>query len=258
MLPATWQLDGSCACLRMPRFSAHVSLRESNVGLDHLTCPDSNLLDQHVLSVSVPSIASEPDALVDSYVRGGDLVATYRQTASWPFRVQFYWRAGSHSAQDAYAAIELVASLQTDLLDSRPELVVSSRLQATEIFQWFPSEQTFHTVSLASGSASSAAPCNLPGCVLLRLADCELSYVEMVHPLDFGSSQLVLGGRTGLQNSARGADVRIEHTLCTHWLEKGVILRARVLGVFLPRHNDQMAAIDHYRSFANEDLPLTT
>jgi hypothetical protein len=56
-----------------------------------------------------------------------------------------------------------------------------------------------------------------------------------------------------------GADYRFElrHDLFAQRLEKGVILRARVLGILLDRADDKAAVLAHWNSFLREPLPLT-
>ena len=52
--------------------------------------------------------------------------------------------------------------------------------------------------------------------------------------------------------------VRLTHRLFAERLEKGVILRSRIRGLFIPRsHTDELARHE-YRRFAASKLPLTT
>jgi hypothetical protein len=73
----------------------------------------------------------------------------------------------------------------------------------------------------------------------------------MVHPADFQRDELEWDGRYG-------GVWRVAHRLfCTN-LEKGVILRARVRGVFFARQGDVAAAAECYAAFAAADPPLGT
>ncbi|HWB01116.1 MAG TPA: hypothetical protein VG713_21645, partial [Pirellulales bacterium] len=87
------------------------------------------------------------------------------------------------------------------------------------------------------------------GCVLLRPAEADFSYAEMVHPRDISHDQL---------STANGA-ARLEHRLFARMrLEKGVILRGRVRAAWLPRHDDEPLARAIYQQFQHAELPLTT
>jgi hypothetical protein len=91
-------------------------------------------------------------------------------------------------------------------------------------------------------------PASGPGCLVFRLSGLSLSYIEMVHPADFRHDELMPG-------PARGA-LRLEHRLFPQTLEKGVILRARVRGAFVPRADDLRIAAESYRAFASAEPPL--
>jgi hypothetical protein len=52
------------------------------------------------------------------------------------------------------------------------------------------------------------------------------------------------------------AALRLRHRLLWQPLEKGVILRARVRGIFLPRQDDMRIAAACYRQFVVADPPL--
>jgi hypothetical protein len=89
--------------------------------------------------------------------------------------------------------------------------------------------------------------------VLLRLPELGVSYAEMVHPADPGRSELHRVSKP----SPEAAALELRHHLFTAALEKGVILRARVLGVFLERADDEAAAAGYYQAFAATAPPLT-
>jgi hypothetical protein len=90
---------------------------------------------------------------------------------------------------------------------------------------------------------------------LLRLPDGQGSYVEMVHPLDFGRTEIC---GVGVTESGEARLWSFKHTLFAETLEKGVILRSRVLGAFVGREADEEQAASLYREFANSEPPLTT
>ncbi len=122
-------------------------------------------------------------------------------------------------------AVDLVVSMRTELLESQPRLAVHSRLPAGEVLE------------LADG------------CWLFRFPRHEISYAEMVHPADFQGSELDYVAE-------RDRAVEVRHRLFVEHLEKGVILRARVRGALLRRHDDAALAAAVYAAFASADPPL--
>jgi hypothetical protein len=74
----------------------------------------------------------------------------------------------------------------------------------------------------------------------------------MVHPADFQGTTLDIEARPA------AALARLQHALFVSRLEKGVILRARVLGLFLARDDDMSATAEHFSLFSATEPPLTT
>ena len=87
-----------------------------------------------------------------------------------------------------------------------------------------------------------------PACFIFRLRGAPLSYIEMVHPLDFVESGLTPLGDGALRWTTRLFQGR---------LEKGVILRSRLKALITPRSDDIAAAALCYRDFAASEPPLT-
>ena len=148
-------------------------------------------------------------------------------------RTQVYWRAGSHAQQDAIAAIELLVSVQTSLLDSCPRLVARSELFVDEVL----------CIDDTGRAGNRQSPRTSRAGYLFRPAGQDFSYAEMIHPAD------AHGTRLESQAVDRGQRVELSHQLFAERLEKGVILRARVLGLWLDRAGDQDAAAKHFQAF---------
>jgi hypothetical protein len=192
--------------------------------------------------------------LPETFARGGDLAAIYAATDGFPFRAQAYWRLASHPANAAnpvaLASCELVVATQTDLLDSRPDISVTSGL---------PMRNAFHLVNPAEGEFRELDPARShrftptegAGCWLYRFASIPFSYAEMVFPLDFASTSLEFR----LADNQRVATP--VHRLFAHRLEKGVVLRSRVLGLWMDSTDDLKTTAAHYTLFAKSDPPLT-
>lgn len=249
-----WHAENNAVRLDLARASLVASPLDPADGLSHWQIDKRLLSNFHPLRVELPAIKSSHAAGdADFYVRGGDLIVTYAERPERALRAQIYYRAASHVARGAIAAIELVASVQTSLLDSCPRLAIRSDATASEAFQLSDIEPaTFVSVAPTADPAGSNDRSGRPDCYLFRLPSGKYSYAEMVSPAAAQQSELIC--------EPEGADFRIQliHQLFAERLEKGVILRARVLGVLLDRDGDQAAAASHYASFLTEELPLTT
>jgi hypothetical protein len=187
---------------------------------------------------------------MDCFVRGGDLAITYSDRPQAAMRTQIYWRAAP-GTQGTIATIELLVSVQTSLLDSCPTMTTSSQIPADQSLVW--DDQTSGTFRELSKCAPPAGPGNQQphACgYLYRLRDCHFSYAEMAHPAD------TQGTCCELPDKSQRHDASLCHTLFAERLEKGVILRARVLGVFLDRAGDEEAAAAHFAAFLAADPPL--
>ncbi len=84
--------------------------------------------------------------------------------------------------------------------------------------------------------------------MLFRWPQSEASYLEMIHPSDFGCDELAACGDGRLQ---------LKHRLFSGSLEKGVILRARIRGGYLGSADDERVAAAAYREFLASPPPLT-
>ncbi|MCU0877340.1 MAG: hypothetical protein MUF06_06095 [Pirellulaceae bacterium] len=189
--------------------------------------------------------------LEEAYVRGSDLVATYAKTPPYHVAPQAYWRATWIAEWEA-VKLELVLSVQTDLLDSQPRCTIESGGQATSL--WMAGEfdgSAFREWSTAAPTSAGAGDAS-PQLYVLRNEQAGFSYAELVHPMDFVAASIDADlGTTGGIFSVRS-------TLFPERLEKGVIRRARVGGWFLPLENDLAAAAALAQAFVGEPLPLTT
>lgn len=251
-----WQLQQFQAKFIAGRISGACNLLTPYHGLHELSVDGSSIAGVQLLGLNLPEVSSQTaGAALECYTRCGDLVGIYGPTDSHPFRSQTYWRLTSHRTDDerfpAVAAIELTAAKQTELLDSRPDLSVESYLPFMTAWRLIDvNKSQFETINVGSQPTFSR-PGDL-ACFLFRLPGEQLSYVEMVYPLDFETSRFACEPHGG-QNW-----VSTRHDLFVHRLEKGVILRARVLGLLLARDNDMPAAAAHYAAFAASAPPLTT
>jgi hypothetical protein len=192
--------------------------------------------------------ATWPLPLQEAYVRGADLVASYRPVAEWPFSPQLYWQANAlRSVEGAIASVSLLVSVQTDLLETCPRIGVTSRLSRGE--SWL--------LSAKSGQGPRAdwidgerrmTPAGEICCIISRFEVLPYTYVEIVLPGDFHEMRL--------RSSVGG--ITTEWRLFAEFLEKGVIRRARVHAVLLPREDDLELAAACCEAAERLELPLTT
>jgi hypothetical protein len=183
--------------------------------------------------------------LEDAYQRGQDLVAVYAQSVERPYRATVYWRA-LDIAQRAAAAVDLIVSIQTELLDASPLLRSRSRVPADESLGRSRSgDWESHALGGAEHQASGAADYRL---VVLPLRHVDATYCEMIHPSDW----------RGMELNCNEDAIELGWTLVGHFMEKGVVRRLRVRGVFLHGRPDERLIRELYADFAASPPPLTT
>lgn len=245
----TWQEHG--ARLSVACCDAVIACDAPGEGLGEVRVDRAPLPGARLLGFAMtPSPAPPGPVRVAAHLRASDFVAAYEETPGWPFRVDALWRAGELRAGAARAGcVELVLSLCTSLLDARPRLSAQSDLPGAEALRW--SGAGFEPVSAPWRSGAMGEAPDAPRCLLVRFGQAEWSYAEMVHPADAGATEIaVVGPGRGL--------LRVRHHLFPEPLEKGVLLRARVRGLVLPRPEDERLAAEGYRAFAASAHPLDT
>ncbi|CAN0334939.1 unnamed protein product [Ectocarpus sp. 4 AP-2014] len=212
---AKWRSADAAIELVAGSLTAKLAAAGLSAGLSDFSC-DGHSLAERLFAASTPGGPLSQAA--ESYVRGADHVTTHPATEGFPFRTQLEWTV-EPLGQGVLAAV-LTISLQTDLLDTRPELLFETTASGT------PSEA-------AGGGWKIETP---EGPTLLLVP----------HPTDAPETDRVEGEATlGLR-------------LASPFLEKGVIRRFRLAAIVLPAGStdaDMAAAVDSFRSLP---LPLTT
>jgi hypothetical protein len=179
--------------------------------------------------------------LTDHWVRGDDVTAVYESVDARHLRTTAMWRM--HSSDGATRAWELIASAQTSLLQSDSVLAVVSEIEATDILwgtcsngamQWHtdPSPEATCVLLGRGGAAGSAST----------------SALVAVHP---GDARRLTARRDGER-------IVIECWLFSTALEKGVLLRSRVLAAVGPGVDATRWAGDLAAKFAASPPVLTT
>jgi hypothetical protein len=236
-----WHAQEHLVLLALARLSASVDPLRPDRGLHDVRIDAQPLAGAALLEVDLPPVdAAAAPTQIEVVRRGGDLSIAYSDRPQSAMSAQIYWRAASHTSSGALAAIELVVSVETSLLDSNPTIFISSHL---------PVEETLALGDPRRGAFSRVADGSHSVGYLLRLSGGKFSYAEMVHPGDAHESRC---------ETSRQGTAFLRHQLFSQRLEKGVILRARVLGVVLDRAGDENAMVEHFAAFESSEPPLTT
>ncbi len=163
--------------------------------------------------------------LADAYVRQADLVASYAPDSTFPFTTDIYWTLlDPADYPNTRFALQMVVSVHTDRLDTHPELDAISTCAHPEI----------ELVPCDSGSAIRT-PLNT-----------DLHLVEFATREDSPTYELVGDGRQ-----------RIVRRLFGHFLEKGVIRRARLFAAVVPAESTPAEVEELCHRFATSEWPLT-
>jgi hypothetical protein len=188
-----------------------------------------------------------PLDIADAYVRDRDLVATYAPFDAWPYSPQIYWRAESlNSVEGVIGSISLIVSMQTHLLDTRPRLFLAS-MKGTETLQVTSSGGKLVGAEVID-QTTVIQPTDKECCIVRRLPGVPLSYVEIMSGSDFHEVAV-----------RRGSDAtcNVVWELFGEFLEKGVIRRSQVHGVFVRRDDDLELAAACCGAVERSPLPLT-
>ena len=252
MLPRTWFLEPPNARLTLERLSATIDLHRPDLGLSRLNADQNPFAGASLLGLACRANGAPLGELAESYQRGHDLIAVFRQPPNQAVRVDAVWRAAMESRVAVVRGlVDLIVSVQTDLLDSCPEVVVCSAIPSAEVLR--PTDAGWLKIEL--DSEVNTTPLRItrdegPGCLVFRVPDADFTYAEMVHPADFQESQLSGSGNVSTRH--------VSHRLFVERLEKGVILRGRVRGILVDRRDDLRLAAECYAAFAEAEPPLGT
>ncbi len=248
MPDSPWRLDGQHAALAWHGLQAHLDLTRPALGL---RCEKWNLAplgSLAILGVVFPELAAASTAC-DAYTRGLDLIATYADTPARPFRVQAYWRCIAVPVETDLPAValELQLSVQTPLLDCTPVVHTRSMFNGLAALRRARLSSSF---SQSARSVDDDAVASEDEVYSAQVSDTPTytQYVEMLHASDRQSNR-VMRTETGWN---------LEHDLFEPGLEKGVIRRVRVRGLFYAGAADDQLVERAYHAFHHTALPLTT
>jgi hypothetical protein len=254
-----WRLDGRRASLELGPLHALVDLEHPESGLTQLRRAGTSIPQAQILGVELPPTDHAENRFVDAYLRGTDLIGTYAEVAQPSLRWQIYWRASADRFPQTVAAIEAIVSVQTGLLDSEPRLTLSTTVPAVKLSLWRASGDDVLRCDQfdALPTTKTMAASDGWGCFGFDLPDGAGSYLEMVHPADFSASSVE--APLAPRGEARpGENVSLRHRLFSDRLEKGVILRSRVLALFFAQRPTSAMVAEIRDRLVDEELPLTT
>lgn len=194
-----WELDGHRAILHTGRLVGMIDLTQPSRGLTAIRVDGAAIVGS-LMGVDVSSTetrgtsADEPWTIADAYIRGRDLVVTYREPRELPFNLQLYWRA--IDAADGTPTLDLICSVQTPLWEAHPQVTVCSSA--------FACDATILGEGLSCANESGAA------------------YLESTRPGDF----------TPASASSAPQFSGAFWNFGPQFMEKGVIRRLQVRGIF--------------------------
>ena len=257
-----WQIENNIATFADPDFTGRIDLAFPGGGIVPHRSTGNLPATAHLLGARrlvwrpAEGVCEAPHALVECYARGVDLVATYAEAPEEEVRPQFYWRRIPRDPATGAHGFELIASLQTNLLDSRPLLEISGNWPVAGVtcgelprgddrqgpgspnLSWqkrgadgsSPIVPAILAAWNSAGGASEAG--NTAGAKQGKGKKGgggspvgSIAYVEAVPEGDLAEA-------TWSPDPAGG--IRVVWRLLAERLEKGVIRRARVRGMFFP------------------------
>lgn len=233
LLNGSWSLDPHGATCSAHGIRATLDLEQPHQGLA-ITVADGGGRDvDHVLGVD---LRSRP-RLADHWLRGSDLTAVYEPADARRLRTTAMWRMRPAAL---VAAWELVVSAQTGLEQSDSAVAVVHDVTAADLLVG---------AAQPEGISWSPAPAVVPDATsLLLLRTPRASLLLAVHPTD----------RRRLLVTRSGPRTRVECWLFSSAIEKGVLLRSRVLAAIGPTADDTRWAGDLVAEFSAAPPVLTT
>ncbi|MGC4004100.1 MAG: hypothetical protein QM811_13655 [Pirellulales bacterium] len=197
--------------------------------------PESGLAFQDLGTPSrlIGGVPAAQGSETDVYRRGADVVATYFASLGRPTRIQIYWRLRTDAPQGIALACEQIVSVQTHLLGISAALLCVSKLGSNPA-----------TAEIDGEDFTSDMRPN--------------GYRQWFHPAARSICEIDSESSTSTRIDKEHKETLVlRRTLFPQELEKGVILRARMLHVWSKPDADaeELAA---YRNAFREAEPILT
>ena len=232
--PASWTLDGLRSQTRCAGLEVSLDLARPAAGLT-ITASTPPATVDHLLGLDLS--ANCPPS--DHWLRGSDITAVYEPADPRQLRATAMWRQLACDATTA--AWELIASAQTSLLDSDPAVSVVADIEAADV-RWRGRSQ-------ATGWAALAPTAQVPADAAVIMACRPAGTVVLIAPHPDDAARLDTVWQRGR--------LRLGCRLFTRQLEKGVLLRSRVLAACGPAAEGAWAE-RLLADFAASPPPLST
>ncbi|WP_425396134.1 hypothetical protein [Aeoliella sp.] len=217
-----WQWDGSIATAELGSIQLTVATAVGDRRVQ-LKTREGLLL---ATLWDMPSVSGAP--LLDTYVRDDDLVCLTGPTDSFPFHTQLYWTLRKvESSPTPLAALSLLVSVRTDLLDTHPTIDVTTEAAARSSSELSVLDGKAYVVSLRE----------------------DVTLVDFATPEDCAQQQL---------HAADDQRTTIERSLFGHFLEKGVIRSGRLFAALYAGEVTESQAAEVCEQLSATELPLTT
>ncbi len=252
-----WQIDAEChvdqqriqnAHCASGDFAATLDLLRPGDGLQQVVWRDRLVTELSCLRIAPhPPSPAEGETILEAYPRGADLIVHYAQLPVRTSRPAMRW---SLMEAEPAVGVEVTLSMQTSLLDSDPTLSIQSRFGSGSVLQ-LPRDASDDAHCLETGQVIEKGA---PSGFVFRPERADWSYVELVFPADFCGAHLrAAEGKDGTR-----AQKELVYQLFHEPLEKGVIRKARIQSLFLPRADDIQNASMALRKLVAAPTPLAT
>ncbi len=190
---------------------------------------------------SVESSAAE-ETLADLYVRGADLIAKY-QSSSDEFERELYWRIHDVGAETKSFALEMIYSLQTDLLHSQPDPCIVSTLKLQSVGYWSAVGDPL------AGELKWQKQDSAEGCQMITATLADGNHLALaVYPTDLIKMEL----------AESNGETTVTCRLNADFLEKGVIRRTRLFALCSENAVSEQDIVQLSQTFLDSKTPLTT
>lgn len=117
-----WRLTANTADLTCGPLTGRIDLAAPQIGLTALTW-NNHQQNGAIWQLKPVEANARIGGLEEAYIRGEDLIATYRPGQHFPYRLEVYWSASQHNSA---VMLRGLISIQTPLLDTNPEVEVAT------------------------------------------------------------------------------------------------------------------------------------
>jgi hypothetical protein len=238
-----WTIVDDSALLKEPLLSARLPLGCLSDGLVDVTFQGRPLGWKKWMGISGGHDAEL--FRTNEYVRGNDLICCYAWKNDRGTTLESSWQV--LQTESSSVGIELLISVQDYPPGETPVISVGTTVTIQECLLLDADSQRWSCFD----RAADPVPLETPGCILCRQEDCEFSYLEMLHPADFGAGELLAG-------KEQPVELSWTFQLVHDQLEKGVIRRSRLQGWIIPRDGDQQQAEALFLRFRDAPCRLSS